>query len=502
MRVGQPRFALAWTRIAVVCAIALIAGSASLFATRDAVTAGPDSAVYVGTAHSVASGNGLNVPIHYYPLGNVSIGTPPPGRAAPRPTPLVIYSPGAPVLLSIGGEPVNAARVEDALFFALTVLVVGLFVLAETRELWLAAAAQVVVGGALVVPLADVGTNAVSLFLTALALASVITFIRRPRPQWLLLGAVAVGLATLERYADGGLIVWGTLALLAMHKRRRDAAAFLALSAAPLVAWFIYEHASGRGSGHALGFHIVGGSFRAGARAIADWVLPPSVPTALALVAAIAVVVAVFEVVRRRPQSTSLLLLLFVVVQIVVLEVAITFVDALVNLDSRELLPGFVAVVMALACAVSRTSAMRLVIGLAVVASVARGGVEIARNMPGDYRESRWTHSAVMAAVRALPPSTIIYSNAPDAIYLLDGRAVSSIPERKDFSTLKRNRRYDAQLAEIRTVLAARGGVVVFVRGLKRSYLPSEQMLVSELSLQRIGETRDGAIYRTSARGA
>jgi hypothetical protein len=484
--------ALTRVRIACVCAVALLAPGAVLVATRDAVSAGPDSSVYIGTAHSFADGHGLNVPIHYYPLGKVNIGTPPPGQVSPKPTPLVVYAPGAPVLLSIGGDPLSAARAEDALFFALAILVIGLFTLAATGELWLATAAQLVVAGSIVVPLSDVGTNAASIFFTVVALGAVITFRRQPRKRWLAIAVVAVGLATLERYADGGLIVWGVLAL---RERRRDALTFLLASSVPLAAWFGYEHFSGRGSGHSLGHHLVGGSFRAGARSVADWVLPASAPTAVALLAAIAVAVAVFVVVRRRPEMPARLLVLFAIVQIVVLEIAITFFDAFVNLDSRELIPCFVAVVVALACSIERTRAMRLLVAAAVVASLGRGAFEIAKDVPLFYRTSQWTHSPVIAAVRELPAHTIVYSNAPDAIYLLDGRATSSVPELFDFSTRKHNSRYAAQLAEISSTLSTRGGVVVYVRGLGRTYLPSERTLVNALSLRLIRETRDGAVY-------
>jgi hypothetical protein len=484
--------ALTPRRVACVVAIALASAGGVLLATRDAVTAGADSAVYVGTAESVASGHGINVPIHYYPLGNVSIGTPPPGGFSPRPTPLVVYSPLEPVLLSVGGHPLTSARVEDAIFFALAVLAIGLFVLWGTGELWLAAAAQLVVAGSVVVPASDVGTNAVSVFLTVVALACVIVFRSRPQWRWLIAAALAVGVATLERYADGGLIVWGVLAL---RRRHREALAYLVLSSIPLAAWFVYEHLSGRGSGHFIGHHVVGSTFRAGARSVSDWVLPSSVPTPVALAAAIAVVVAVFIVVRRRPTTPALLLLLFAVVQVVMLEIAITFFDALVNLDSREMIPCFIAVVMALAFSIERTTAMRVLVAAAVLASVARGAVEIAKEVPLGYRTDRWASSPVMAAVRALPKDTIIYSNAPDAIYLLDGRSTSSVPELDDFSTRKRNARFPAQLGEISHTLSSRGGFVVFVRGLHRAYLPSEAALVRDLSLRLVRNTSDGAIY-------
>lgn len=489
------RVTLTGKRLLCACAIALVAGGFVLVATRDAVTTGPDSSVYVGTARSLDAGHGLNVPIHYYPLGSVSIGTPPLGRFTPQPTPLVVYAPLEPVLLAAGGDPLNAARIEDAVFFALAVLVVGLFILVTTGQPWLSAAAQLVVGGSLLARVADVGTTAASLFLIVVALAATIAFRQQPLRRWLIIASLATGLATLERYANGGLIVWGVLAL---RSRRRDALAFLVMSSVPLAAWFIYERIAGRGSGHLAGFHVVGGSFRGGARSVADWILPSSIPSAIALLAAIAVVVAVLLVVRRRRTTSAQLLVLYAVVQIVILEVAITFFDAEVNLDSRELVPCFVAVVMALACSIERTPAVRLLVAAAVVGSLARGGVEMASDLPAGYAMPRWVHSPIMAAVRKLPARTIIYTNAPDASYLLADRAPASVPETEDFSTLKRNPRLGAQLTEIGHTLSTRGGVVVYVRGLGRDYLPSEASLVQVLRLRLIRQTSDGAIYALS----
>jgi hypothetical protein len=114
-------------RVMCVVGLALCAAGLVLLATRQGVPLDSDDAVYTGVARTLASGEGLNVPFHYYPLGNVSIGTPPSGSSSPPLTPLVIYAPLEPVFLAIGGQsPVGTARVEDSIFFALTVLLVGL----------------------------------------------------------------------------------------------------------------------------------------------------------------------------------------------------------------------------------------------------------------------------------------------------------------------------------------------------------------------------------------
>ena len=476
-------------------ALALVAGGLLLLATRQGVPLGADDAAYTGAARSVAAGHGLDVPIHYYPLGSVSIGTPPPGSSAPRPTPLVIYAPLDPVLLAVGGQnPIGSARIEDTLFLVLTVLVVGLFVLAVTDELWLAAAAELVIALSLAPVLSSPSTEAGALFFTVVALAAVMRYRDHPRTPWLIVGAVGMGLATLERFAAGGLIVWGVLAL--RHKPRA-AIALLVMSSAPLGAWFAYEKASGRTTGHFVGFHIVKTTIRAGFHSLAFWILPVNIATVPAVLGAFAVVVIVFLVLRRQRGGHAVpALVLFAVVQIVILEVAATFFDAAVTLDSREFIPVYAAVIMALACGVSRTRSAKVVTVLLVVACALRFGIDTATNAPGGYTTPMWKHSPVLADVRALPAGAIIYTDAPDVLYLLDGRATSSIPETVDFSTLKRNPRFDAQIDEIRRTLSTRGGYVVYVRGLGRdSFLPTEASLTRLLPLRLVDNTGDGAIY-------
>lgn len=472
---------------------ALLAAGLVLLASRDGMTTTADSAVYVGTARSVAAGHGLDVPIHYYPLGNVNIGTPAPGQFVPSPTPLVIYAPLAPILLAIGDHPVGAARVEDAFFFAVTVLLVGLIVLWRTRERWLAMASQAVVAFSLASIVADVGTLAAALAFSAVALVAVLAYADRPSRVWLFVAALMIGLATLERFAAGGLIVWGAIAL---RHRWRDAVSLLVLSSIPVGGWFSYENLSGRSTGHFLGFHIEASTVRSGIESISDWILPTNTPLPVALLATIALAVLVLLLVRRPRAHATRLLVLFAIVQLVVLEVAITFVDAGVDLDRYELIPVFLAVVIAVACSIDRTALMRFVTAAAVVGCVLRFGVDTISDPTAGYATPAWSHSPIMAAVRDLPARSIIYTNAPDAIYLLDHRATSSVPETTDFSTLKTNPQFGAQLQEIRRTLSTRGGYVVFVRGLGRgAFLPTEAELRSRLSLQLVRNVADGAIY-------
>lgn len=487
--------------LAALMLVAALAGGLVLLASRHGLSTSPDGAVYVGTARELASGHGLDVPIHFYPLGTTDIGTPAAGRVAPTPTPLVTYAPLEPVLIAVAGPAhvYGAARAENAGFFAAAVLLVGLLLVGLGAELWVAIGAQLVVA----LSLADfmmptVASEPAALFLTVAALGAVLWYRRRPHWGWLVAAAAAVGAATLVRYAAGGLIIWLLVALL---PRWRVALGTASAAAAPLVGWFAYQHVSGLGTGHSLGLHIDTGLARAAMRSIADWVLPNGISVAVAALGALAVIVVALAILRYGT-SAPRLLVAYAVIQILVLAVAHTVVDAGVNLEPREFIYPFVAMVAAGALALPRGRAGLAVVGALVALAGLRGGFDIAGRPAGGYvasetlRSIDWQTSPILLAVRRLPSDRIVYSNAPDAIYVVDGRATSSLPETQDFSTLKANPRFDDQMAEVDRTLHTRGGYVVYVRGLSRSsFLPSEQQVRRQLGLRLVQATADGAIY-------
>jgi hypothetical protein len=397
------------------------------------------------------------------------------------------------VLLSIGGHPIGAARVEDALFLALSVLIVGLLVQSITHDLWLSVIAQLVLGCSVLVDVSSVGTVAASLFFTVVALAAVVSHLDRPRNLLLIVAALAIGLATLERFADGGLIIWGVLAL---RHRRRDAIVLFVTSSLPLSGWLAYEKLSGHGTGHPIRFHFMAASFVADARGVADWIEPSHAPKLLAVLGVVAIFVVVFAAVRHNPIPSARVLILFAVVQVVFLELSVTFYDAAVR-NPDQLIPVLAAVVMAMACVIDRKTLIRALAVLAAAACLTRAIAGLP-DVPSGFASTNWVHSPIVEAVETLPPRSVIYTNAPDVIYLLDGRAVSSIPETTDLSTLVRNPRFTAELAEIDRTLSTRGGFVVFVRGLDRPFLPSESSLVHLLDLRIVRNTASGAIYAVS----
>jgi hypothetical protein len=70
----------------------------------------------------------------------------------------------------------------------------------------------------------------------------------------------------------------------------------------------------------------------------------------------------------------------------------------------------------------------------------------------------------VLDAVAHLPPGVPVYSNAPDAVFLLTGRSTAFLPAHTDYLSGRRRPAYQAELAAMDDRLAATDGVVVWFR--------------------------------------
>src|SRR5262249_24589411 len=98
--------------------------------------------------------------------------------------------------------------------------------------------------------------------------------------------------------------------------------------------------------------------------------------------------------------------------------------------------------------------------------------------------------------VRALRDDVRVFSNAPDALYVLTGRPARLVPLKADPFTRRENERFTEDLARLEQDLGGRAGVVVYFRWLRwRWYLPPERELVERLRLVTIASAREGAMY-------
>jgi hypothetical protein len=94
------------------------------------------------------------------------------------------------------------------------------------------------------------------------------------------------------------------------------------------------------------------------------------------------------------------------------------------------------------------------------------------------------------------PPGTLIFTNGPDAAYILAGRDAARIPNRVHPTSGLENVEYEAELRRMLDRLYREEGVLVYFERIRRSYLPSREELAGRLPIELVSRTEDGWIYR------
>lgn len=489
------------------CAVALgllgLAGCVLLLsATRNGVGLMPDSADYLAAADNLLKGNGLAT----WCAGNAT-------------APYVLWPPLYPFLLALlslaGLALVESARWLNAFLFGAIVLLAGLAArqYARSRLAGVAAAALTLACA----PLLDIASWAQSEpLLIALALPALLLldrFVETGSPRLLLPAALLAGLATLARNSGLAVVLAG-FALLLWQRRARALAIFLPLSLCPSLLWLARNLALGT-TGRTLLFHPPAAwKLRVALDTIALWLFGPA-RAHFKLVAGItaAAIILLLLLLRRRHRpakpAPARALLLYLPAHLLVVVLSITLLDAFIPLDSRMLSPLLPAlIVLGTKLGADLLAAHRprrvlrpgiVILGVALLIGwTARTGRWLGvRSRDGAWYSSReWRESPVIAASRDLPVTTPVWSNVPEAVWLITGRPASPVPELVNHHTGRENPVYLAQVDSLRAELA-RGAALVYVRKEedRRWYLPSEKELIARLGLSALAVLPDGNIY-------
>ena len=460
-------------------------------ATGKGLYVSPDAVFYVGTAGNWIDGQGF---------------TPPPGLP-----PLEHFPPLFTAVLAalgkLGLDPLDGARLVNALAFAAIVVLVGGVVRARSGSPSAALAASVLTAAA--VDLLTYSASALSeplfIVLGVGALVGVAAYLDRPSPALLAGTSALAAAAFLTRYVGIALVLAGVTALLG---RRRWVAAgvFGVVAVAPVAAWLTW--AGGRGtSDRPIVLHMFGGEYLGqAARPLSQWLVPWPKPPIGLLLALLLVAVGVL-VARRLPASAgpgshlTWVLLTFTVAYLAVLLANRTFTDASGRLDARFLAPLHPIAILLVVPALWRRKLPAPALALAgvlVSAQVVGAAAWTAGGLTDDgisrrgYTAAAWERSTLITRVAGLDGP--LYTNAFDALFLHTGRSSLPIPAERDYLTGRPNPRYADELTAIR----AGGGYVAYFDALtfRRSFLPSRAELVAALPLEVVATDPLGTLYR------
>jgi hypothetical protein len=371
------------------------------------------------------------------------------------------------------------------------------------------------------------------IFFLFVCLYSLCGYLENKRPGWLMAAACAASLAWLTRYSGASFVAAGTLAVLLLSdlklaRRALHAVLFSLIASAPNLLWMVRNHfVAGNAAGKHFGWHPVTLSlFQDYLTTIARFVLPEGVTLATVSALALLGLALLLALSWKRGRlklslgSAQKLLLLFAVFYSALLYISISFLDANLVIDTWRLslpicLMGLILIIsfahrlftsngknvldktprrIAIACAI-----------LFLCAFAFRGAQWISTSDSGESKDvessnftSRyWTESSLIQALKELPPDTPVYTNGPDALYVLTGRAAYALPQKFNAETLKASASYEPSLHDISDKLK-NGGVVVFLYTHRFANLPTQAELMEKLTLKEVFKDPTGKIFTKS----
>ncbi|MCC7264874.1 MAG: glycosyltransferase family 39 protein [Candidatus Latescibacteria bacterium] len=477
-----------------LAALSLAGAGAVLLATlRYGAGLSPDAVGYIGVARQLLAGNGVS------------------GYEG---QPFVIQPPLYPVLLALAGwlagaDPLHLAPLLNALLCGVAVFLTAQLC-ARHRQLYPSLASFGPALSLLSWPFFAVGVMAWSepLFITLglAALLSLGRYLDEERLGWLVAAGVAVALACLTRYiglafllAGGVLVCWRSARPLA--QRLAHLVCFGAIAGLPLVGWLARNHqltgtwlGPRQASAHTLAENL--GLTCAGLAGL--WVpevlgIPRLLRLGLAGAVALALLAAALWLARRwRTTGAGLALVAGWGGAYVLFLIFTSTTTAYDDINLRLLSPFYpcgAVLVLALAGRVEQGGWPRAArAGLVVLLALSLAGIAVAGagyldqgagagTGPDRYNTAPWRQSETIQYLRQHPAPGALYSNAPDALYILGGLSATLSPRRAGEAAWPP------------------AGRLVWLDAVRRQYLRDPAELRARHRVRLLARFADGALY-------
>jgi hypothetical protein len=499
-----------------------------LFATRYGIGVSPDSVVHIGGGRNLIAGYGFSL----------LSGT---GDYAP----ITHHAPLYAALLAVPGffgiELGQTAKVLNALLFSANIFILGLMVSTLSKSIspaaWIlptAGAWLMLISYTMVELHLMAWTEAVFILLMLITIALLAAYLNKPRVLFLLASAVAAGLALLTRYAGLSLVLTGFLGILFflpsnLLSRIRIAAVFFLVSVTPIVLWLGRNFLmAGTAANREFIFHPVSkNQLWIGLTTISGWLgVSESAPTLLKLVpvaaAGIGMLALIFLSRRNRSSiidgnkteegkqipETVKISLTFFLVYIAFLVFSVSFFDANTPLDNRILSPIYVVGLLVALFGVISLITLKpdnfsvktgvFILGIWLTMNYLSTSINL---VSSSYREGiglnsrEWLQSETLNELEIYSPEIVIYSNAPDAIYLHTGRPAVSLPRKYERASQRVNHNYSSDLVNIQNLVDSNQALIVYFSTLNRPNISTEEELSTDLRLDVVANLSDGKIF-------
>jgi 4-amino-4-deoxy-L-arabinose transferase-like glycosyltransferase len=515
--------------------VSLLASALVIYTTHWGAWAGSDSAAYLATARSLASGNGFQV---LKPSGEAAILMPP------------LY----PLLLAglnlVGISLLESARWLGVVLFGLTILVIGLSFLRLSNSAWLA-----VPVGALLLSFpvmlrsySGIMSEAPFLVLTLAGLFLLGNYLSNGSHPWLVGAAITCALAALTRFIGAALLPVALVLLLLLRptplkRRLGDIVIFSLIFAIPTFTWLVWyaQHAPAAieiARWDDLWEYLT--PVRAGlVNVLWEWLpFQETLPVhryLYKLATLVLLTTGIFggtvwvgfrlhardlrKWIADRDMRLFTICALFVILYLLVFTLIYLFRYPPQDVDERTLLPlfpAFVVMIFSMAsliiCSAPTDRLQRwlsslpwllLVLGLSTYLPKSLAMADQIHRTGEGYTHAAWRASQTTRALQELPPDITIISNDTGAILFFTGRMAIEISETNRSEPLRQFIRFGDDLDDSAQALFREGETALVL------FYPSFYWQLHELyqddterrleafvqGLVAYGEFQDGAIY-------
>ena len=433
--------------------------------------------------------------------------------------PLVSWPPAFPTVIAafslFGVDAPAGARYLNAIVFGLIVLAGSYLLNALIEDKRLVALGVVLIILSKPLQLVSMMVWSEPLFILAVTifLISFQSYLGSGSMKVFAVSVICAALACLTRYIGVTVVMTAGLALLLrpgprLSIRVSQAIAFVSLASAPVVAWWMRNF-------------LIAGSLT-GPRAPAESSFPRNLTrmTETILVWFLPLLLGVLLLWwarRKKPadlttpigllrRSSVTGIFICVYLGLLILSAAATGIDAL---SHRLLAPVYLPLLVLILLWVDRRGllchgaeargqivtcviAVLLAVTWPVADSALRAAKFVSDGIP-TYTTKKWLESELLDEISGLPDSSVIYSNAPDAIYILTGRSALFSPYKNESLTLANSkRRLDAFTKTLDKGLPV---YLFWFTSVKRKYLYTVEELHDRCELELRAAMSDGEFY-------
>jgi len=489
----------------------------SLFVTSKwGIGISPDSAAYISCARNLLNGLGLST----FPFDASLV------QEGCKPVPLTHFPPFFPLLLAIigkfGADPLAASRWLVALLFGASIILIGFMIHRMNRSLGAA-----ILGMLLILTSEDMirihiwaMSEPLFIFLILLGLYILACYLTNLNRRDLFCSVLAISLAFLTRFSAFSLVITGAIAIIYLagapfRRKVMDGTIFLLIGCIPIGAWVIRNMLLGEPATREIHFHpATYETLIAGLSTISSWLVPIRIPPPFKIILFLLLIltfVLLNGLMKKEEKKLntryilsaklSVLLNLFMLIYSVFLIVSISFFDAHMPLDQRILSPLYPAVVIVIIARMNRfpNKLMILIcVGFLALYTIRSydAFIPLYKNGIG-FNNKHWHESEMIREIKNIPLETPIYTNAPDLVYIMNGRCTYWIPRIIDLQNAKINSQYLSELRLMVKTMNNHDGRLVYFSPLTffRNFLPSEVELKENVDLILDKELKDGSIY-------